>query len=125
MTNLSRSPFRLEPVDLGWGGVTLLPHIDVRETDDSVLIQADLAGVRARGVELEAVGGVLTLRADRRDDGAGRDGQSWEMFERSIPLPSDADPRQATARFDNGELLVTVPKSAGNHMGRTKIAIAA
>lgn len=125
MTNLSRTPFRLEPVDLGWGGVTLLPHIDVRETDDAVLIQADLPGVRARGVDLEAVGGVLTLRADRRGDGGGRNGQSWETFERSIPLPSDADARLATARFANGELLVTVPKSAGNHVGRTKIAIAA
>ena len=104
MANLGLNPFHLAPVDLGGGGAMFLPHVDVRETDDAVHIQADLPGVRARDVHLEALGGVLTLRADRRGERAGEagNGQEWETFERSIPLASGADPRQATARFEIG-----------------------
>jgi len=127
MANLGLNPFHLAPVDLGGGGAMFLPHVDVREMDDAVHIQADLPGVRARDVHLEALGGVLTLRADRRGERAGEagNGQEWETFERSIPLASGADPRQATARFDRGELTVTVPRSAGGQSGHTRIVILA
>lgn len=127
MTN-PLNPFRLEPVDLGWGGGTFLPNIDVRETDHEVHIQADLPGVRPKDVLLEALGGVLTLRAQRRserEDAArgSADGRNWETFERSVPLPADADASQATATFEKGGLTVTVPKSAEGPGGRTRIAI--
>lgn len=119
MIDLNLNPFRREPIDLGGGGATYLPTVDVRETDAAVHIQADLPGVSAQDINLEVVGGVLCVRAEAH----GEFGRSWNTFERSVPLPQSADAEHATARFDHGGLTVTVPKSAAAGAGRRKVAI--
>ncbi len=129
MIDLNLNPFRMEPIDLGGSGGTFLPNVDVRETDEAVFIQADLPGVSAKDIDLEVLGGVLSLRAEKRQtrDDRGRAGtasdRSWNTFERSVPLPQSADAARATARFENGDLTVTVPKSVAPGAGRGKIAI--
>ena len=49
--------------------------------------------------------------------------RTFGKIERSIRLPRDADSTKATAKFENGVLLVDFPKLAGVESGVKKIVI--
>ena len=44
------------------------------------------------------------------EDGCYRLERAYGTFTRTIPMPEDADPDRALAKFDKGVLTLTVPK---------------
>ena len=42
------------------------PSVDIRETDDALLVQAELPGIDKKDIHLEVKDGVLTLSGERR-----------------------------------------------------------
>lgn len=91
------------------------PRVDVRQRDDTFVVRADLPGVREEDLEVEAEGGMLRIRGERREEREKQEGRfrrtecSYGSFVRTIPLPEGADADQAKATFANGVLEVTVP----------------
>jgi HSP20 family protein len=61
--------------------------------------------------------GALVLRGKKKQDVRGGENGCYRLerdhgsFVRTIPMPDDADPDRALAKFDNGVLTLTVPKS--------------
>ena len=54
------------------------------------------------------------------EDGCYRLERAHGSFVRTIPMPENADPDHALAKFDNGVLTLTVPKSQPSRAaGRT------
>jgi len=91
------------------------PSVDVRETDNSVEVLAELPGVDEKDIELTVADGVLTIRGEKKIDRQDK-GEGWYMIERShgtfvrsIPLPMEVDEGRASAAFKNGVLHVTLP----------------
>lgn len=91
--------------------------IDLRETDDSYIVETVLPGAKPENVDISVLGDNLRISAEVRDEGE-RSGEKWLVrerrfgrFERSITLPTQVKADQATADFRDGILTITLPKS--------------
>lgn len=92
-----------------------LPLVDIRETDEALLLTADIPGVDEQGVEVTIEKNVLTLRGmvgaeippgfelTYAEYGVGD-------YERSFTLPGEIDREKIEASIRNGVLTLTLPK---------------
>ncbi len=98
-------------------GGTVTPRIDVRETAGSYVIDAELPGVNPNEVDVQVQGDSLIIRgqtnrsSDREDQGVYVSERQYGSFYREVPLPGGVRAEQASARFENGVLEITLPKS--------------
>ncbi|RXV61745.1 molecular chaperone Hsp20 [Roseovarius sp. A46] len=97
----------------GFGG---WPRVDVTDAEDHLRIDAEVPGLTEKDVEVTLKDGVLTLSGERKvehDDSDRRVSERFVgRFARQIPLGYEIDEDNVTARFANGELTVTLPKTA-------------
>jgi HSP20 family protein len=111
----------------GNGGTTWLPALDVWETDDALVISADLPGVDEDKVSLEVEDGVLTIsgtrerKVEQKDDRYYRFERRYGTFSRSVTLPQGVNEEDIKASFANGVLEITVPKPAERKPKRISI----
>jgi HSP20 family protein len=93
-----------------------VPPMDVVETDDHLVLRADLPGLDRDDVNLEVKDGALTISGERkaeheeRTDGFYRVERAFGGFSRSMSLPEHVDAERITANFENGVLEVRIPK---------------
>ncbi len=93
------------------------PPVDVYETDDEVIVKAQMPGVKREEVEVTLQENTLTLRAEsKREDEVKEEGYfrrelRYGTFARSIALPADVDEGQITAKMENGVLEVRAKKA--------------
>ncbi|MDR1324937.1 MAG: Hsp20/alpha crystallin family protein [Treponema sp.] len=95
-----------------------LPLLDVRETDTSYVIEAELPGYDDTMVEVHVNGGALTLASKSNE--AEKNGKAEGTyilherrsvtFSRTLKLPENADPENITAAFKNGILTLEIKK---------------
>jgi len=117
------SPTRFWRASAAAGGAW--PSVDVTETENEVIVQADVPGMSDEDIEVLLEDNVLTLRGEKlvEDDHESRTHQLSERFygrfERRIPLLTEVDPEKVSANFKNGELTVRMPISE-NARGRTR-----
>lgn len=93
------------------------PSIDVVESEDGLLILAEVPGMGAQDLELEVSGNRLTIKGSKGTtlpDSTSVKFQRMERgqgtFARSIQLPQPVNTSRASARLDNGLLRVSFPK---------------
>lgn len=93
------------------------PAVEVRQHDNSLVIDADLPGINPSEVKVEVENDMLVIQGERKreheDHGEGwqRSERIYGAFYRAIPLPEGAKTDQAKAEFKNGVLEVVVPVS--------------
>lgn len=104
------------PAEFGSGLRTLWsPHIEVRERDGKLLIEADLPGVRKEDVNVRVEQDAVIIEGERRQEsereeqGYYHSERSYGAFHRVIPLPEGVDADQATATFRDGVLDIEMP----------------
>jgi len=96
----------------GWN-----PSIDLYETRDSFILEADLPGVKAEDVKVEVQNGDLRLEGQRtieKDQSNGRFHtmeRSSGYFVRQIKLPESVNKNAIKAEFKDGVLCVILPKN--------------
>jgi HSP20 family protein len=101
----------------GWSGSWSSPAIDMYQTNDDVVIKAALPGLKAEEVQINVTGDLLTIKGETRQTEEVKEKtyhvreQRWGSFERSIPLPTAVVADKARAEFENGILIVTLPKA--------------
>jgi HSP20 family protein len=104
-----------------------VPAMDLAETDDHLVLKADLPGLDADDVEIEVQDGVLTVSGERKTEhesssnGYHRVERSYGRFSRSLSLPQGIDAGQVQAEFDKGVLEVRIPKPAERKPHRVQI----
>ncbi len=91
------------------------PALNVLETESSVIVEAELPGVRSEDLDIKVQGKELTLEGRRpepsgdgvtvrrRERGAGE-------FTRIVQLAHEIDVDRVTASLEDGVLTVTLPK---------------
>jgi HSP20 family molecular chaperone IbpA len=121
--NTATTPERLEQESY------YTPLVDVIETDDAFIFQADLPGVRPEDVEINYENGVLTLSAKVQQRQPQNTNYIWQEygvgpFYRQFILSTPVNPDAIQAQLHNGELTLTVPKaeSAKTHKIQVKTA---
>jgi HSP20 family protein len=91
------------------------PALEVRRTADAFVIEAAVAGLDAKQLDVRVTPTELLLTADVHHSDRGQDGQvvlcefvKGPLF-RSYTFPAPIDPAQVSAEYRNGLLRVTAP----------------
>ena len=94
---------------------TFTPDIDVRATDEELLLVCDVPGVKQEDLDVTLHEHVLTIKGARKFDSApGQQvviGRSYGSFTRSFTLPSSLDEEKLSADLHDGVLTIRIPKS--------------
>ena len=110
-------------------GQIINAHMNVSETETEICISAELPGVREDDIDVSLNDDMLTIRGEKKMERQDEKEnfhfveRSFGTFQRSVRLPFQVDPDQVQARFDNGVLTVTLPKSAKVEDKAKRIAI--
>lgn len=92
------------------------PAVDITENPESILVHAELPGLKADDVKIDVENNVLTLRGERRvttkkDAGtAHRVERFYGTFSRQFLLPRTVDAEKIEADLSDGVLTVKLPK---------------
>ncbi|HYZ31738.1 MAG TPA: Hsp20/alpha crystallin family protein [Crenalkalicoccus sp.] len=103
-------------------GNLMMPQIDVSETENELRIAVEMPGVAPDEIEIRLDDDVLTIRGEkrveRRDDreNVHFTERAYGTFQRVLRLPFSPDPNQVQARFENGVLIVALPKPKGQEI---------
>jgi len=105
------------------------PRIDVVDEGRILRVSVELPGVKKEDLNVTAEDGAIVLRGEksqdarREENGCYRLERAYGYFERVIPMPEDSDADRTLAKFDNGLLILTVPKRESLEGGSRKIDI--
>ena len=93
------------------------PAVDMLQTDDEVVVKASLPGVKPEDINISITGDVLTIRGDLSEEKSTKEPtyhireRRYGSFSRTIPLPTVVVADKAQADFENGILVLTLPKA--------------
>ncbi len=105
------------------------PALDVTEDDDTIQVTAELPGLSEKDFTVELSGDRLVLRGEKK---ASREEKkrnyhfaecSYGSFTRSVPLPCEVDRGKASAKYKQGVLAITLPKTETAKAKRVKINV--
>ena len=91
--------------------------VDVNETETEYLLSADIPGLDKKDVSIDIHDGIITIKGERAiDDKKSTDGyrireRQLGSFNRSFRLPDNVIEDKISAKFANGELFITLPKT--------------
>lgn len=92
---------------------TFVPGKDIIETDDSIIVRVDLAGIKKENIDLNLTETKLRVKADFEDELIGEvrgNNRRPTLIRRTVRFPRKVCPEEAEAKFENGLLTVEVPK---------------
>ena len=93
------------------------PSVDVAETDNEVVVTAELPGVKQDDVDITVTDDVLTLKGEKKEEKEVKEKnyhrieRSYGSFQRSVSLPAGVQADKAKATYKDGVLHITVPKA--------------
>lgn len=105
------------------------PAVDVYETEDELVIKADLPEVVEKDLDVRVENNTLTIRGERKfeqkvkEENYLRLERSYGSFSRSFTLPHSVDTQAVKAQYTDGVLTVTLPKRAESKPKQVKINV--
>jgi HSP20 family protein len=100
-----------EPASRPWS-----PSVDIFETENDIVLKADIPDVDPKNVGIQLENGTLTLRGERKFDaqnggkGFHRIERSYGTFVRAFSLPETVEGDHVKADYKNGVLTIKLPK---------------
>ncbi|MEN6536008.1 MAG: Hsp20/alpha crystallin family protein [Bryobacteraceae bacterium] len=92
------------------------PSVDILETENELVLKADLPDVSMNDIDIQIENGTLSLKGERKfekeqkDVGYHRIERSYGSFARYFSLPDTVETEKVSADYKNGVLSVTLPK---------------
>lgn len=92
------------------------PPVDIYETEDSIVIKAELPDVDQREIDVRIEDNTLTIRGERKhDDDVKKENyhrieRFFGTFQRSFSLPTTIQQDNVSAVCERGVLTITLPK---------------
>lgn len=86
--------------------------LKVRETEKDIIVEAVVAGVPAKDVEVNIEDGVVTIKAEKSEEKKGKDeyfASSYQYYYTTALSGGQWD--KAEAEVENGIVTVTIPKT--------------
>ena len=94
---------------------TWVPAVDVAETQEKIVVRAEVPGMKQEDIQIEFENGLLTIRGERKIEKS--EGKTWHRvervygnFSRSFTLPRTVDAEKISAAYREGILEIDVPK---------------
>ncbi len=95
-------------------------RMEVSENDTGYLVKAEIPGVNKDDIEVSVDGNVVTVTAEVKREKEAKEGEKMLRTERyygavtrSFTLPMDVEFAKAEAKYENGVLMLTLPKAPG------------
>lgn len=105
------------------------PAVDIFETEDELVLKADVPQVELKDIDVRVENQTLTLSGERKfekDDaskGYHRIERGYGQFTRSFTIPPTVDTEQVAADYHDGVLTVKLPKKAAAKPRQVKIEV--
>jgi HSP20 family protein len=95
---------------------TWAPSVDIYETENELVLTAEVPGIAEKDIEIRIEDNTLQLRGERKfekeakEENYHRIERSYGAFYRAFTLPNSIDPESIKAEHENGVLRITMPK---------------
>jgi len=92
------------------------PPVDIYETEDAIVLKAELPGIDPKDVEVRVEDNTLYLKGERNyekevnEQNYHRIERSYGSFARSFSLPNSISAEKVKAEYKDGLLTLTMPK---------------
>ncbi len=103
------------------------PSMDLQDTEDKILVTADVPGVDKGDVTVNVRGDMLEITAEKKEEkeekGEGyiRRERGYSGFYRRIPLPAEVDPGKVDATLKDGVLRIEMTKTAPSEAKKIEV----
>ncbi|OGW41016.1 MAG: moleuclar chaperone Hap20 [Nitrospirae bacterium RBG_13_39_12] len=126
-----RSPFspsrwrRLRTPDLE----EVSPSIDIFTEKDNVIVKAELPGIKKEDIDVSITDHTMRISGEKkREEKTEKKDYYWEersygSFVRSFQLPAEVQTDKASAKFKDGVLEITIPKTEEAKKKEKKVAV--
>ena len=108
---------------------TWAPAVDIQETENELVLKADLPGLDEKDIDVRIENNTLTVRGERKfekqvsEDNYLRVERSYGSFSRSFTLPNTINTEAIRAEYKNGVLTVQMPKRAESKPKQVKVNV--
>jgi HSP20 family protein len=105
------------------------PSVDIYETENELVLRADLPGIEEKDIDIRVENNMLTVRGERRfdqqvkEDNYLRIERTYGSFSRSFALPNTVNTEAIKADYTNGVLKIEMPKRAESKPKQVKINV--
>jgi HSP20 family protein len=105
------------------------PEVDIHETQDALVLEADLPGLEEKDLDIRVENNMLTIRGERKfekkvsEENYLRVERSYGSFCRSFSLPHTVNAEQIQANYRNGVLTVRLPKREEAKPKQIKVSV--
>ena len=96
-----------------------IPAVDVSETDENVIVKAEIPGMDTQDIDVTMQGDLLVIKGEKKEkkeekkENFHRIERRRGTFARAIKMPVPVDANRITAKYKKGVLTVTMPKKEG------------
>jgi HSP20 family protein len=105
------------------------PAVDIFETEDELVLKADVPEVELNDIDVRVENQTLTLSGERKFEkdetrkGYHRIERGYGQFTRNFSVPTTVDTEGVVADYRNGVLTVKLPKKAAAKPRQVKIEV--
>ncbi|HEV8131021.1 MAG TPA: Hsp20/alpha crystallin family protein [Acidobacteriota bacterium] len=95
------------------------PRVDIYEKSNSLIIKADLPGIKKEDVHVSFEDGDLILKGEAKTQNEAKEDDFYRLerafgkFYRRIPVPFEVEIGKVVAKFEDGVLEIRIPRPAG------------
>ncbi|MFZ3201987.1 MAG: Hsp20/alpha crystallin family protein [Candidatus Acidiferrales bacterium] len=110
---------------------TWAPPVDIYETENELVVKADLPDLQEKDIDVRVENNTLTIRGERRfekdvnEDSYLRIERAYGSFTRSFSLPNTVSSENIRAEYRNGVLTLHMAKREESKRKQIKISISA
>ena len=101
----------------GWFTRRMTPALDVVECENEVKVKMDLPGMKPKEIDIQVHNNLLTISGERKEEKEEHEGAYLRLerrsgsFSRSFTLPCPINEKEVVAKYENGLLSITLPKT--------------
>ena len=105
------------------------PAVDIYETENELVMKADLPDINEKDLDVRVENNMLTIRGERKfeqkvkEENYLRIERTYGSFSRSFSLPNTVSTETIKAEYKNGVLTVEMPKRAESKPKQVKINV--
>src|SRR5271154_2479233 len=108
---------------------TWAPAVDIYETENELVLKADLPDINEKDLDIRVENNMLTIRGERKfeqgvkEDNYLRVERTYGSFSRSFGLPNTVSTENIKAEYKNGVLTVEMAKRAESKPKQVKVNV--
>jgi len=114
----------VEPASGAWA-----PFLDLSETDENLIVRAEVPGISPRDIQISLVGNTLNIRGEKKQEKEQKEENYYRMershgsFSRAVSIPCEVEEDKVDARYKDGVLTITMPKTEKARAKEIKIDV--